>query len=246
MSVESSAAAQPGPTSSASSTAEPDFSLALPQTFLETVEKFVAAPTDEAVSKPFQELLTKAKTQTIAKAEADKKAAEAAKNQPPPDYSKLTLPEGTKFKEAHLKSVVEFAKTAKLPVETAKAILDRDNEVLNAHMKGIEEEFKAYNDNAVKTLKADWGNDFEKNVGMANKVVEFYEKQMPGIKAEITRLGLSNSVTANKFFLQLFKDLKMAPDTIETGAPGQTGNPAERSQEAAAKALFKKSMAQAG
>lgn len=226
----------------ATSKEAPDFSLAVPAQFLETVEKFIANPADEAIKKPFEEMLTKAKTQTLAKAEAEKTAAEAAKNAKPPDYSKLALPEGTKLTPKHLESVKAFVTAAKLPLETAQAILARDNDVLDAHIKGIEQDFKKYSEDSLNTLKKEWGEKFEPNVKAANQVIEFYEKKIPGIKAEIERLGLSNSTTANKLFLLLFQDLKMAPDTIErSGTQGQ-GAKKESTAEETASRLFPKSM----
>ena len=242
-----SAAPPKGPTSTGSSTAEPDYSYAVPNDFLETVEKFVANPSDEAVKKPFEELLTKAKTQSSAKAEALKKAEEAAKNQPPPDFTKVKLPEGTKLTGKHLEKVLAFAKEAKLSPEAATAVLNRDNDVINDHVSGIEADFKKYGEEAQKKLQTEWGDKYKENIANANKVVEHYEKLKPGFKAEIERMGLSNSYTANQFFKWIFDTLSMGNDKFEfSGTPATQKGPLERNIHQQASKLFSKSMAQSG
>jgi hypothetical protein len=197
------------------STAPQTFDNAIPSSILETIEKYHANPADETLKKSFEETLGKAKADTLAKAEFAKKQAEELAKAVPPDYKNLKLPDGTKLKGKHLESVVEFAKSAKLPLDTAQAILSRDNDVVNSYVEGLGEDFKKYSEEGRATLQKNWGEKYKENVGNANKVVEFYEKQIPGIKAEIDRLGLNDSVKANEFFLRVYQDLKMGNDKFE-------------------------------
>lgn len=244
MADEKSVATEKGPTSDGSSTATQTFDNAVPSSFLETYEKHIANPTDETLKKSFEETLGKAKADTLAKAEFVKKAEEAAKTAVPPDYKKMTLPEGSKLSAKHLESVQKLAEAAKWPLETAKTVLARDNEIINSHLEGVAADFKKYSEDGRKTLEKDWGEKYKENVGKANQVVAFYEKQMPGLKAEIDRMGLNDSVTANKFFQRLFTDLKMAPDVMEhAGSSSSKGSPMERTDEQKARALFPNAMA---
>jgi len=250
MSGQGSAANQPGPTSEVSSTAISTADLdQAHDSLVGLLDKFTApnASLDdkgrEELGKTYTSYKTLRQDYTTKKAEADKKAEEAAKNYTPPDYAKnLKMPEGTKLSEKHKAQVIEFAKATKLPLESAQAILDRDNEVLSAHQAGLEQEFKTYNEQSVATLKKDWGTDFEANVGKASAVVNFYEKSFPGFKKEIERLGISSSTTANKFFLKLFEDLKMSPDTIEHAGGGAVtgGSPLQRTDAEKGRKLFSK------
>lgn len=225
MADEKSEVEQKGPPQ-ADSTATQTFENALPSSILETIEKYHANPTDETLKKSFEETLGKAKADTLAKAEFAKKQAEEKAKAVPPDYKNLKLPDGTKLTGKHLESVVEFAKAAKLPAETAQAILTRDNEVVNAHLEGVKADFKKYSEEGRKTLEKEWGEKYKENVGNVNKVVEFYETKVPGLKKAIDEMGLNDSVTANKFFAKLFEDLKMGNDKFEFSGktiPPKTG-----------------------
>lgn len=213
--------------------------------FMGLMDKFVTAkpeevkPEDrEALVKTFNDLKAERTKFTETKTKADKAAADAAKNVKPPDYKTLALPKDTKLGASHLEQVRALAEASKWPLETAKAVLERDSEIVTNHLKGVEEEFKKYSTEALAKYKAETGDKFEEKVGQNAKVVSFYEKQIPGFKAEIERMGLSNSYTANKFFNMLFQHLHMDTDKFEFGTGAGSKSPAERTPQESLSKLF--------
>lgn len=219
--------------------------------FVGLMDKFVTAKPEEfkaedreSLVKTFGEYKDVRTKFTEAEAKAKAAADEAAKNVKLPDYKTLEMPKDTKLKATHLDEVRALAEKAKWPLETAKAVLERDSEVVSNHLKGVEAEFKKYGEEAVGKLKTEWGQDFEKKVAQNTKVVEFLEKQIPGTKAEIERMGLSNSYTTNKVFNKLFEWLHMDTDKFEFGEGTQPAPDAsKRTMGESLNALHPKTMA---
>lgn len=176
------------------------------------------------------------------KTERQKAAEEAAKNYKAPDYKTVTLPKDSFLTPEYLAEQQALAGEAKWDLDTLKTVVDRDHKLLEGYRSGVAASIKKYNDDAIKTLEKEWGDKFKENVGKSKAVTEFLEKQFPGTKAEIERLGLSNSVTTNKIFNFLFDTLGMKPDEFEfpnNNAGGGGNDPTKRSDAQKAQALLK-------
>ncbi len=176
-----------------------------------------------------------------AQAEAKKKQEEASKNWKAPDYAKVKLPDGSKVPEDHVAGLQKLAAELKWDESTYKTVLERDHATVEAYLGKVANDFKKYNEDSINTLKKDWGDKFQENTTKAHKVTEFFEKQLPGVKAEIDRLGLSNSVTANKLFVMLHDALEMGSDKFEFNGNQGAGDktPLNRSEAEKAQALMR-------
>jgi len=223
--------------------------------FMGTVDKFLAAKPEELETikadlvKTHGDYKTQREAYTKAKAEADKKAAEAAKNIKPFDANALTLPKDSPLTPEHLEGIKKAALEGKLDHPTAELMLKHDHELAASTLKGyrdkVQAEFKKYNEENIKTLEKEWGPDgMKEKLAQNTQVVEFYEKHIPGLKAEIERMGINNSVTASKFFNLLHTHLHMGTDKFEFGDKkppiSDIKNPTVNE---AANKLFPKSMA---
>lgn len=202
--------------------------------FLGVLDKFTAAKPEERealmeeVTKGRDAYKTERQKITEAKAAADKAKAEAEKNYKAPDYKTVPLPKDSRLGQGHYDEVVKLAAANKWDLETFKTVLQRDHDLVEGYRKGVDQEFKDYNAKALETLKKDWGAEFETNTTAVKKTVDLFEKQIPGIKGEITRLGLDCSVTANKFFKFLHDELGIANDKFEFGGKKSGKDPADK------------------
>jgi len=220
--------------------------------FFGDFDKFLVAKPEEQTTlreelgKKYDALKTERQKVSEARVAAEKSKAEAAKNAKPPDYKTAKLPENSLLTESHVSETMKLAEAGKWDVPTLEAVLARDAKLLDGNRAKLEADFKAYNEESLKTLTNEWGDKFKENVEAVSRAVGFFEKQIPGIKAEIDRLGLSNSVTANKFFKMIHDELDMASDKFEFGTKGApVPDPLKQTTQEAAAQVFPKSMAQA-
>lgn len=136
----------------------------------------------------------------------------------------FTYPENFQLNQDAEKSYKDFCVEAKLDPKQAQAAIDWQ-------IKTNEAAFKAQAEAGRQQLKSDWGNDYDKNMGIAARAVEMLDKQPAfngTLKQQIEASGLKNDPATQKIMHLI--GTAISEESLGGGNPG--GNPpAPRSED---------------
>lgn len=82
------------------------------------------------------------------------------------------LPEGMTWDDNNVKNYAEIAHKHNIPPAAMKALVTEHAKMEHFKMQGIQAQIEKQHVEAVNTLKKEWGNEFEKNIGLAKQAAK--------------------------------------------------------------------------
>lgn len=138
------------------------------------------------------------------------------------EFTKQTLPEGVNADTELEVAAKSWAHKAGLHPRQAQALYD---EFSKFQMDRIAK-FNGERTAGVEAIKKEWGADFDKNIGLAQRAVIEVEKQLGveagTLKAELDATGLGNSPTLIKHFASLGSKTAESPLILGDGQVGDS------------------------